>query len=433
MIDIIKKKRDGFKLTVAEIQKVVDGLVDGTIPDYQISAWLMSIFFNGLDKDETIALTKAMMHSGDVMHLDDIEGFKVDKHSTGGVGDKTTLVLGPLVAAAGVKVAKMSGKGLGHTGGTLDKLLSIPGFQVELAQEDFKKQVNLLNLAVCGQTGNLVPADKKLYALRDVTATVENLSLIASSVMSKKLVSGADGIVIDLKVGHGAFIKSVEQARILADIMFSIAESMHRKLVVIITNMNQPLGKNVGNILELIESINTLKGHGPQDLTDLCIELGADMLVMAGKSATIEEGKATLFSLIKDGSAFSKFVQMVEAQKGDISYIVDPSKFDNASQKIRFISGEQGFIVDIDAEKIGLASMYLGAGRMNKDSLIDYTAGIELLKKTGEMVNKGETIAILHTNNKLHIDKAIELLQKAYVFQNYPVANQALILEKIYR
>jgi len=326
LVEIIKKKRDGEILTDDEIRSVVSGFVDGSVPDYQISAWLMTIFFKGLNDKETAVLTDAIMRSGDLIDLSEIPGIKVDKHSTGGVGDKTTLVLGPLVAAAGVYVPKMSGRGLGHTGGTLDKLESIPGFNTNMTTDHFVNLVKEHHIAICSQNDRLVPADKKLYALRDVTGTVDNISLIASSVMSKKLACGADAIVIDLKVGDGAFIKTIEDAEKLADIMINTAKQMNRRLIAVISSMEEPLGHNIGNALEVREAIDTLKGHGPADLTELCLTLGSYMLMMAGKTATFKEGKLILEQLLANGKAFEKLVEMTIAQGGDVDYVKSPEK-----------------------------------------------------------------------------------------------------------
>jgi len=430
LVDIILKKKRNQSLTEEEIRFVVDGFTRGSIPDYQVSALLMAICFNGLDQKETASLTSAMIDSGERIDLSSVPGVKVDKHSTGGVGDKTTLVLGPLVAAAGLPVAKMSGRGLGHTGGTLDKLESIPGFQVDISPEDFVRQVGKTGLAVCAQSQKLVPADKKLYALRDVTGTVENLSLIASSVMSKKLASGADAIVIDIKVGDGAFVKTVSEAEELASMMISTAQEMGKKLVAVITNMDQPLGMSVGNLLEVQEAIETLKGKGPDDLKEVCLILGSHMLVLGNRFDSLEPAKSHLQTLLENGKAFEKFCEFVESQGGDVEF-VQSANFPESKVILSYHAKEEGYLMDINALEIGNASMFLGAGRQTKESTIDHLAGLVLLKKQGDFVRKGETLAMLHTENAGFIEKAKTSLDKAFQYSSEKPVHQPLILKTV--
>lgn len=431
MVELIKKKRDGHILTSAEIKTIITGYIEGKIPDYQISAWLMAVFFQGMNDEETAALTNAMMKSGDIIDLSEIPGIKVDKHSTGGVGDKTTLVLAPLVAAAGVPVAKMSGRGLGHTGGTLDKLESIDGFQVEMTASEFIDKVKRHGIAICSQNSQLVPADKKLYALRDVTGTVDNISLIASSVMSKKLACGADAIVIDLKMGDGAFIKNIHDAEKLAEIMINTAKKMDRKLIAVITGMEEPLGFAIGNALEVKEAIDTLKGHGPKDLTQLCLDLGSNMLICAEKVANHDEGVHLLRSLIDNGKAFAKFGEMVADQKGDIKMINNPDLLPKSQYTYEYKSKSSGYISHLSAMDIGLASVKLGAGRETKESTIDHSAGIILTKKVGDYVNIGDTLAILHANDMEFFAAAEKYLNDAYTFSEAPPQKQPLIFKTL--
>ena len=402
MVDIITKKRDGGELTDQEITFFVNGYVEGKIPDYQVSALLMAIVFKGMTNHEIVTLTDRMEHSGDVMDLSSIKGVKVDKHSTGGVGDKTTLALGPMVAACGAILAKMSGRGLGHTGGTLDKLESIPGMNVFVSDEQFRKQVSEIGCAVVGQTGQLVPADKKLYALRDVTGTVESMPLIASSVMSKKLASGSDCILLDVKFGNGAFMKNVEAAKELATVMCKIGNALGRDTRAVLTDMEQPLGFAVGNALEVKEAIATLHGHGPKDFTDLCLRSGAIMLEQAKIAKTEEEAMEMLKKVISDGSAFEKFRQMVIAQGGDVSYIDHPEKFPESKYVIEVKAPKDGYIKRIVALEIGESAMRLGAGRETFDDVIDMSAGIVLSKKVGDKVKKGDVLCTVHTNVEDH-------------------------------
>lgn len=405
MIDIIEKKKNGKALDGEEIDFFINNYVSGNIPDYQVSALLMAIYFQKMDYEETLALTLAMADSGDRLNLSAIKGVKVDKHSTGGVGDKTSLVLAPMVAALGGKVAKMSGRGLGHTGGTIDKLESIPGFNTALSEEAFIKQVNDIGIAITGQTGNLAPADKKLYALRDVTATVDNISLIASSIMSKKLASGADAIVLDVKTGSGAFMKKEEDAKRLAEEMVRIGKGAGRKMAAMITDMDQPLGFAVGNSLEVIEAINTLKGNGPKDLTELCLNLGTYMILAARDDLDKESAEKELMRVIKDGSALKKLAELVEAQGGNPDAVYDTGMLKVAENVTNVVAKESGYIKSIQSEQIGKASMILGGGRATKEDVIDLSVGVVLSKKKGDKVEKGETIATIYSNNA---DKAKE-------------------------
>ncbi|WP_027624656.1 pyrimidine-nucleoside phosphorylase [Clostridium lundense] len=415
MYDIILKKRNGKELTTEEINFFIENYTKGNIPDYQASALTMAIYFQKMNKRETADLTMAMANSGDILNLDSIEGIKVDKHSTGGVGDTTTLVLGPMVASLGIPVAKMSGRGLGHTGGTIDKLESFKGFSVEMSEEKFVENVNKIKLVVGGQTGNLAPADKKLYALRDVTATVDNVSLIASSIMSKKIAAGADCIVLDVKVGEGAFMKSKEAAFELAEEMVEIGKKVNRNTVAIISDMDQPLGFGIGNVLEVKEAIDTLKGKGPKDLYELCLTLGSHMVVLAGKAKNIEEARAMLIHTVESGSALLKLKEFVAAQGGNPSYIDNPEKFSKAQYIIPVNSNKEGFITKIHAEKVGIVAMELGAGRATKEDIIDLSVGIVLNKKRGDKVLKGEPIAYVHANNMEKAEKAVKDILNNYV------------------
>lgn len=416
MYDLILKKRNGGELSTEEINFFIENYTKGNIPDYQVSSLLMAIYFQKMNKRETSDLTMAMVHSGDMLDLSDIEGIKVDKHSTGGVGDTTTLVLAPMVAALGIPVAKMSGRGLGHTGGTIDKLESFKGFSVEMPTEKFMNNVNTLKIAVGGQTGDLAPADKKLYALRDVTATVDNVSLIASSIMSKKIASGADAIVLDVKVGDGAFMKTTQDAEELAREMVAIGNHIGRKTMAVISDMDQPLGFAIGNVLEVEEAINTLKGHGPADLLELSLALGSRMVVLAGKAETVEEAEKMLRGTIESGAAIEKLKEFVAAQGGAIDCIDNTDLFPKAEYVVPVISDKAGVVKKIHAENLGIVAMELGAGRATKESIIDLAVGIVLTKKRGDKVEAGETIAYIHSNKEELIEKA-----KAGILENYEI------------
>lgn len=411
MVDLIEKKRDGGELTAEEINFIIRGYTNGEIPDYQMSAFSMAVFFNGMTDQEQATLTMAMADSGDQIDLSKIEGIKVDKHSTGGVGDTTTLVLAPLVASVGVPVAKMSGRGLGHTGGTLDKLESIEGFHIELTEEQFIRQVNELKVAVIGQSGNLTPADKKLYSLRDVTATVNSIPLIASSIMSKKIAAGADAIVLDVKTGEGAFMKTKEDARKLAEAMVSIGNSVGRRTMAIISDMSQPLGYAIGNALEVKEAIETLKGQGPEDLTELCLTLGSQMVVAGGRADNLEEARNMLKEAIANGEALKTFKSLIAAQGGNPAVADDTGLLPQATHVIEFQSDLDGYVESLEADEIGTAAMLLGAGRATKDSEIDLSVGIVLKKKIGDSVAKGETLAEIHANRE-DVNEVIERLRK---------------------
>ena len=421
MVDIITKKRDGHELEDKEIKFFVDGYVEGKIPDYQVSALLMAILFRGMSDREIVTLTDLMEHSGDVMDLSSVKGVTVDKHSTGGVGDKTTLALGPMVAACGAVLAKMSGRGLGHTGGTLDKLESIPGLNVFVSEEHFLKQVNEIGIAVVGQTGTLVPADKKLYALRDVTGTVESTPLIASSVMSKKLASGSHCILLDVKFGNGAFMKDVESAKHLAQIMCKIGNALGRDTRAVLTDMDQPLGFAVGNSLEVKEAIATLHGKGPKDFTELCLRSGAIMLEQAKIAKNEEEALEMLKKVIADGSAFNKFKEMVKAQGGDVSYVEHPEKFEISKNIIEIRASKAGYVKQIEALRIGENAMRLGAGRETFDDVIDMSAGIVLAKKVGDQVKEGDLLCTAYTN-KDEYKEVIADIKEAFVIVDEFVA-----------
>ncbi len=412
MYDIIEKKRDGFELSLEEISFFITEYCNNNIPDYQASALLMAIFLRGMNERETADLTNVMAHSGDMIDLSDISGIKVDKHSTGGVGDKTTLILAPIVAACGIPVAKMSGRGLGHTGGTIDKLESIPGFITSISRENFIKNVTEIGISIAGQTGNLAPADKKLYALRDVTATVNNISLIASSIMSKKLASGADRIVLDVKTGSGAFMKTLEDSIKLAQEMVKIGENTGRRTVAIVTDMDIPLGYAVGNSLEIIEAIETLKNRGPKDLMEVSFELAARMLELC-ELGTFDKCMSMVLEAVESGKALSKFAELIEKQGGDRAIINDYSLFPMAAYKYDYVSLKSGYIESMKTDTIGVASLELGAGRETKESSIDYAAGILFNKKTGDRVEEGEIIASLYTNKQEKLQSACALLDKA--------------------
>ena len=417
MIDIIEKKRDGKSLTKEEIEFFVNGYTHGEVPDYQASSLAMAIFFQDMNDEERAALTMSMVNSGEKIDLSDINGIKVDKHSTGGVGDTTTLVLAPLVAAVGVPVAKMSGRGLGHTGGTIDKLESVKGFNVEISEKDFIKLVNDNQVAVIGQSGNLTPADKKLYALRDVTGTVNSIPLIASSIMSKKIAAGADAIVLDVKTGSGAFMKTLDDAEALAHAMVRIGNNVGRNTMAIISDMSQPLGNAIGNALELKEAIATLKGNGPKDLTELVLTLGSQMVVLAEQATSLGEARQMLIDAIKTGKALNKFKTFLSNQGGDDSIVDSPEKLPSAKYQVEFKAKKDGYITEIIANEIGVASMMLGAGRQTKEDVIDLGVGIVLNKKVGEHVEKGENILTIHTNTK-EIDDILYKLDNSITIES---------------
>lgn len=431
MYDIIQHKRDNKELSGEEIQFFVEEYTAGNIPDYQAAALAMAIFFNGMTPEETAALTLAMAHSGDVMDLSPIKGVKVDKHSTGGVGDKTSLVLGPMVAALGVPVAKMSGRGLGHTGGTIDKLESFPGFQTGIPEQEFFDNVNRIGIAIAGQTGNLAPADKKLYALRDVTATVESIPLIASSIMSKKIAAGADVIVLDVKVGSGAFMKDEESAVKLADTMVRIGDTVGKKTMAVVSDMDEPLGYAVGNALEVKEAIDTLAGNGPQDLYELCLELGSHMVAGAGRAHNCEEAKEMLAGTIKDGSALRKLAELVEAQGGNPEAVYDTELLPKASIEYEYRADTEGYVSRIVCDIVGTSAMVLGGGRENKDSVIDLSVGIVLEAKKGAYVHKGDVLARFYANDENKLSDAVKRFADAYVIEDTKPAGSRLIKKVI--
>lgn len=410
MVDLIQKKRNGAELTAAEIRFIIEGYTRDEIPDYQISAWAMAVYFQDMTEQERAELTMAMVESGDRIDLSAIQGVKVDKHSTGGVGDTTTLVLAPLVASVGVPVAKMSGRGLGHTGGTVDKLEAIAGFHVELDTAQFIELVNKNKLAVVGQSGNLTPADKKLYALRDVTATVESIPLIASSIMSKKIAAGADAIVLDVKTGAGAFMKTVEEARELARAMVGIGNRVGRKTMAVISDMSQPLGRAIGNALEVREAMDTLRGAGPKDLEALCLALGRQMVYLAGKADSLEEAEELLREAIRSGQALEKFKVFIASQGGDPSIVDDAARLPQAPYRIEVEARADGVVAAMTADEIGRAAMLLGAGRATKDAQIDLAVGIVLNKKVGDPVKAGESLATLHASRK-QVEEVVELVR----------------------
>ncbi|WP_462419818.1 pyrimidine-nucleoside phosphorylase [Salinicoccus sp. Marseille-QA3877] len=417
MVDIIAKKRDNQPLTKEEIEFFVDGYTNDEIPDYQVSSIMMAIFFNDMNDEERAGLTMAMVASGDQIDLSEIDGVKVDKHSTGGVGDTTTLVLAPLVAALDVPVAKMSGRGLGHTGGTIDKLEAVEGFHVEITEQEFIDIVNRDKVAVIGQSGNLTPADKKLYALRDVTATVNSIPLIASSIMSKKIAAGADAIVLDVKVGDGAFMKTTEDATELASAMVSIGNNVGRNTMAIISSMEEPLGRAIGNALEVKEAIETLKGQGPEDLTELSVELGSQMVVLGGKADTLEEARTKLQAVIDDGSALEKFKVFLKNQGGDASMVDDLSKLPQAKYTFEVEAEKSGFVEKIGSEAMGVASSMLGAGRQTKEDVIDLAVGLMLNKKVGDRVENGESLVTIYSNSE-----DVEAV-KQKILENYKIGD----------
>lgn len=430
MYDVIAKKKYGHELSFEEISFAIDGYVKGEIPDYQMSAFMMAIYFQGMTEQETVALTQCMAHSGDMVDLSEITGVKVDKHSTGGVGDKTTLVVAPIVAACGAYVAKMSGRGLGHTGGTIDKLEAIPGFHVEIPRKDFINIVKKTGLCIVGQSGNLAPADKKLYALRDVTATVDSLPLIASSIMSKKLAAGADCILLDVKTGSGAFMKSEEDAINLAKVMVGIGWGAGRKCTALVTDMDIPLGFAIGNSLEVMEAVDTLKGRGPKDLTDCCLELSANLLVLADKG-DYDQCMQMVKNVVADGTAFEKLCEMVEAQGGDTAVLRDTKQMVSSPVIHEVKAPFTGYISAMDTEAIGIASVMLGAGREKKEDTIDYSAGIILRKKTGDHVETGDILAVFHTSAASLVAKAQEHFLGALTLSEEQPMSKPLLYAKI--
>ncbi len=427
MVDLIEKKRMGEALNEAEIDFIIKGYVKGEIPDYQVSAWLMAVYFKGMNDAEAAALTKSMLYSGDIIDLSLVEGVKVDKHSTGGVGDKTTLVLGPLVASLGAKLAKLSGRGLGHTGGTLDKMESIPGMNINLSEKQFIDQVNRINIAVAGQTKSIVPADKLLYALRDVTGTVPSIPLIASSIMSKKLASGADVICLDVKIGDGAFMKTLEDARELSKIMVSIGKAFGKKVYAFITSMDQPLGHAVGNRLEVREVIDALNGKGPEDLQELCLDIASYMIYFAEKAESVAAAKKLAHDQLLNGKAYAKFIEFVTAQGGHID---DIDNFVKVKEVVEYKAKQAGYIKRIKAKNIGLASMKLGGGRATKEDVIDPMVGIVLQHKIGDYVEVGETLADIYTNTGVSAEILADL-DDAYIIVTEKVEKPSIIKEII--
>ena len=432
MYDLILKKKQGGELSTDEIRYMIEGFTEGSIPDYQMSAMTMAICFRGMTPRETVDLTLAMRDSGDVLDLSGIKGVKVDKHSTGGVGDKTSLALTPIIAALGVPVAKMSGRGLGHTGGTIDKLECFDGFTTALSEEQFAGNVNTIGIAIAGQTANLAPADKKLYALRDVTATVDQMSLIASSIMSKKLASGSDAIVLDVKTGNGAFMKKLEDSRALAKEMVSIGTMAGKKTVAVITDMDQPLGRAVGNSLEVREAIDTLRGEGPADFKEVVFALGSQMLMLAGRAADEKEARALMEGVIEDGSALDKFAQFVRAQGGDAAPVYYTSLLPVAGKTLEATAKESGYVHRILAEDIGIACMTLGGGRETKESAIDLSVGIILEKKNGDAVSDGEVLATIYGNDDAKMQAAYEKIAHAYEIAKEPAAFVPVVREYIF-
>lgn len=430
MYDIIRKKRDGGVLSNEEINFFIDGYVKGEIPDYQASALLMAIFFKGMNFDETASLTFAVRDSGQRLDFSQINGIRVDKHSTGGVGDKTSLVVAPIVASLGVKVAKMSGRGLGHTGGTIDKLESIPGFKTDLSEEEFLKNVNDFGVCIVGQSRDLAPADKKLYALRDVTATVDSLPLIVSSIMGKKLAADDDCIVLDVKTGSGAFAKTIEDSKRLAEVMVEIGKRAGKKMLALITDMDRPLGNAIGNSLEVIEAIDTLNGHGPEDFTQICIILASSMLELAGKGS-FEECQSLVKGAIADGSALATLKKMVTAQSGDVRVIDNPDLFEKAPYSLSVKAKEEGYIESVDTDGYGISSLLLGAGRNTKEESIDFSAGIILKKKTGDYVHVGDELCVMYTSDEKRFEGALDrFYSSTHISQTEP-ESRPLVLDVV--
>lgn len=430
MFDVIAKKRDGETLSKEELQFVIDGYVSGQIPDYQMSALLMAIYLRGMTDQETAQLTDIMAHSGDMVDLSAIHGIKVDKHSTGGVGDKTTLVITPIVAACGVEIAKMSGRGLGHTGGTVDKMESVPGTRTSLDRQEFFDQVNRIGISVIGQSGNLAPADKKIYALRDVTATIGCVPLIASSIMSKKLAAGSDCILLDVKTGNGAFMKTLDGSIQLAQAMVAIGAHNGRKVAALITDMDTPLGYNIGNSLEVIESVEVLKGRGPADLTEVCYQLAANMLLLAGKG-TLAECRKMAEEAVASGAAYEKLKQMFAAQGGDVSVLDDPDKFAKAKYSREIRADQSGWLYATNTEMIGNASVLLGAGRIKKEDTIDFAAGIVLHKKAGDRVEKGDLLATFYAEDEGKFASAEEMYRGALTFRDEKPVLPELVMARV--
>jgi pyrimidine-nucleoside phosphorylase len=435
-IDLIRKKRDGGALSAAEIEYLVSGCTDGSIPDYQMAAWLMAVVLRGMTREETAALTHAMLHSGEVLDLSFLSAKKVDKHSTGGVGDKTSLVLAPLVAAGGLFVPMISGRGLGHTGGTLDKLESIPGFRVGLPVAEFHRVLKACGCSMIGQTEKIAPADRKLYALRDVTGTVESPYLICASIMSKKLAEGTDALVLDVKTGSGAFMKKEEDAVFLAELMVETGERMGKQMVALITDMNQPLGRTVGNALEVQECIEVLHGGGPEDLRELCFELAAWMFYLGGASATVADGKRLAEEILTSGKAFDRFRQMVELQGGDISVIDDPARLPSADQRVEVPSFRAGFVTAIACEQVGTACVILGGGRERKEDSVDPAVGIVIHKKIGDKVSAGESLCTIHCHSDAQASRAKTLLEESYqieaaAVQATPAATKKSLIHRV--
>ncbi len=431
MVDIIASKRDGNELTDEEISFFVNGYTKGEIPDYQVSALMMAIYFRGMNERETLTLTNVMADSGDKLDLSAINGIKVDKHSTGGVGDKTSIALTPIVAACGVPIAKMSGRGLGHTGGTIDKLESFNGFNVSIPTETFIKNVNDIGISLMGQTADLAPADKKLYALRDVTATVENMSLIASSIMSKKLAAGADAIVLDVKTGSGAFMKTFEDSKALAEEMVTIGKGAGRKMVAVISDMDQPLGRKVGNALEVIEAIDTLRGKGPEDFTLLVKTLATYMIMLGGKASSEDEALKMIDGVVESGKALDKLAEFVKAQGGDPAQVYDTSLLKIADKKKVIIAEKSGYISRIVCDSVGVSCMMLGGGRASKEDVIDLSVGIELLKKVGSKVSAGDELAYVYYNDEKNLESALDKLNGSYEYSDNAPEAQKLIKEVI--
>lgn len=432
MYDIIAKKRDGGELSLEELQFAVTGYTDGSIPDYQMSALLMAIYLNGMTKRETAQLTDCMARSGDMVDLSAIKGVKVDKHSTGGVGDKTTLVVAPIVAACGVKMAKMSGRGLGHTGGTVDKMEAIPGMKTSLDRAAFFKQVNEIGISVIGQSGNLAPADKKMYALRDVTATVGCIPLIASSIMSKKLAAGSDAILLDVKTGNGAFMKTLDDSIALAQAMVDIGEHNGRRTAALVTDMDTPLGFAIGNSMEVTEAIQTLHGNGPEDFTTVCLDLAGGLLELAGLGS-FEQCHALAKEMMENGRGLAKLRDMVAAQGGDVRMIDDPALFEQAQVAYEVKAPQGGYLARMDTEKIGISAVLLGAGREKKEDTIDFSAGIMLRKKAGDAVEKGDTLAVFYAADMEKIERAESLYLSALTFSDHAPAPIPLIMAKVSR